>query len=188
VRVLQDGSVTATITALCDVDDSDIDALAALLVDVVEGGASVGFLLPLPLDEAAAWWRETLADPLTETWVARDDDGRIVGTVRLTRAWKPNSRHRGEISKLMVARSARRQGLASQLMGAAESAAWAHGLRLVLLDTETDSPAQPFYLARGWTVVGVIDDYAATPFGEPAATTVMELRRPPADTAGTSAG
>jgi GNAT superfamily N-acetyltransferase len=98
--------------------------------------------------------------------------------VRLTRASKPNSRHRGEISKLMVARSARRQGLASRLMETAERAAFdEHSLRLVLLDTETDSPAQPFYVARGWTVVGVIDDYAATPFGDPAPTTLMELRR-----------
>ena len=177
--------MTATITPLTDVDGSALEALADLLVDAVEGGASVGFLLPLPVDEAAAWWREALTDPLTETWVARDADDRIVGTVRLTRASKPNSRHRGEISKLMVVRSARRQGIASRLMHTAESAAWAHGLRLVLLDTETDSPAQPFYLARGWTVVGVIDDYATTPYGEPAATTVMELRRPPA-AAGTS--
>ena len=50
-------------------------------------------------------------------------------------------------------------------------------MRLVLLDTETDSPAQPFYLERGWSVVGVIADYAATPYGDPAATTIMELRR-----------
>jgi hypothetical protein len=50
-------------------------------------------------------------------------------------------------------------------------------MRLVLLDTETDSLAQPFYLARGWSVVGVIEDYATTPSGDPAPTTIMELRR-----------
>jgi GNAT superfamily N-acetyltransferase len=158
--------------------EADVQGLAALLVDVVEDGASVGFLLPLPLAEAADWWREVLADPLTETWVARDDAGVVVGCVRLTRAWKPNSRHRGEISKLMVAPRARRQGLAGRLMDTAEAAAWERGLRLLLLDTETDSPAEPFYAARGWTVVGVIEDYAATPYGDPAPTTIMELRRP----------
>jgi len=167
-----------TIALLGQPDDRDLDELATLLVETVEGGASVGFLLPLGHDEAAGWWREVLDDELTDTWVARDDDGRILGSVRLTRAWKPNSRHRGEISKLMVAPAARRQGLASRLMDVAEAAAWEGGLRLLLLDTETDSPAQPFYVARGWRVVGVVEDYAATPYGEPAATTILELRRP----------
>jgi ribosomal protein S18 acetylase RimI-like enzyme len=170
--------VTSRIELLDAPADADVDGLAALLVDAVEGGASVGFLLPLTREDAAAWWREVLPDPWTRTWVARDEDGAVVGSVRLTRAWKPNSRHRGEISKLMVARTARRRGLATALMDAAEAAAWAMGLRLVLLDTETDSPAQPFYVARGWRVVGVIEDYAATPYGDPAPTTIMELRRP----------
>jgi GNAT superfamily N-acetyltransferase len=170
--------VTATISLLTEPSEADLDALATLLVDVVEGGASVGFLLPLPREEARAWWRETLPDPWTQTWVARDDGGAVVATVRLSRASKANSRHRGEISKLMVARSARRQGLASRLMETAERAAFEeHSMRLVLLDTETDSPAQPFYLARGWAVVGVIEDYATTPSGDPAPTTIMELRR-----------
>ena len=170
--------MTATISLLTDPSDADLHALAMLLVDVVEGGASVGFLLPLPTDEARAWWVETLPDPWTQTWVARDEADGIVGSVRLSRAAKANSRHRGEISKLMVARSARRQGLASRLMETAEREAFdAHSLRLVLLDTETDSPAQPFYAARGWSVVGVIEDYAATPYGDPAPTTIMELRR-----------
>jgi GNAT superfamily N-acetyltransferase len=171
--------VVSRIELLDAPSDDDVAGLAALLVDSVEGGASVGFLLPLTHEDATAWWRDVLPDPWTRTWVARDDDdGAVVGSVRLTRAWKPNSTHRGEISKLMVARTARRQGLATALMDTAESAAWSFGLRLVLLDTETDSPAQPFYVGRGWRVVGVIEDYAATPYGEPAPTTIMELRRP----------
>jgi ribosomal protein S18 acetylase RimI-like enzyme len=170
--------VTTTISLLTDASEADLDDLSALLVDVVEGGASVGFLLPLTFEEARGWWVETLPDPWTQTWVGRDDAARIVGTVRLSRASKANSRHRGEITKLMVARAARREGLASRLMDTAEAAAFEeHRLRLVLLDTETDSPAQPFYRDRGWTVVGVIEDYAATPYGEPAPTTIMELRR-----------
>jgi GNAT superfamily N-acetyltransferase len=170
--------MTGRIERLDSPTADDVDGLAALLVDSVEGGASVGFLLPLTQEDATAWWREVLPDPWTQTWVARDDDSTVVGSVRLTRAWKPNSTHRGEISKLMVARTARRQGLATALMDTAETAAWSLGLRLVLLDTESDSPAQPFYVARGWRVVGVIEDYAATPYGDPAPTTIMELRRP----------
>jgi GNAT superfamily N-acetyltransferase len=169
---------TTTIELLTEPDERALDELAALLVDTVDGGASVGFLLPLGRDEAASWWREVLEDELTDTWVARDAEGAIVGCVRLTLAWKPNSRHRAEVSKLMVARRARRQGLASRLMDVAEASAWERGLRLLLLDTETDSPAQPFYVARGWRVVGVIEDYATTPYGDPAATTILELRHP----------
>ena len=167
-----------SIERLDNATEADVAGLADLLVDTVQGGASVGFLLPLGAEEAAAWWREVLRDPLTDTWVARDDDRAIVGSVRLTRAWKPNSRHRGEVSKLMVASRARRRGLASRLMDTAESAAWERGLRLLLLDTETGSPAEPFYLRRGWHVVGVVADYADTPYGEPSGTTIMELRRP----------
>jgi GNAT superfamily N-acetyltransferase len=160
------------------VDDTLVAELATLLVDVVEGGASVGFLLPLTQADAETWWRDALVDPHTRTWVVRDGDG-VAGCVRLTRASKANSAHRGEITKLMVARRARRAGLATRLMDVAESTAWDElSLRLLLLDTQTDSPAQPFYLARGWRVVAVIDDYAATPSGEPSATTMMELRRP----------
>ena len=166
------------IEALDAPTDRDVAELATLLVATVEDGASVGFLLPMSREEAEVWWREVLLDPFTRTWVGRSAEGSIVGCVRLTRARKPNSRHRGEISKLMVAPVARRQGLATRLMDTAEAAAWSLGLRLVLLDTETDSPAQPFYAARGWAVVGVIEDYAATPYGDPAPTTIMELRRP----------
>ena len=50
----------------------------------VDGGASVNFLRPLPLADAAAWWRSALADPHAITWVARDRDGarRVVGVER----------------------------------------------------------------------------------------------------------
>ena len=100
-----------------------VAALAELLVDCVAGGASVGFLDPLDVADARAWWAGTLPDPRAMTWVGRDDQGRIVGTVRLVLAGLPNARHRAEVSKLLVHRSARGRGAATVLMSIVEDAA-----------------------------------------------------------------
>ncbi|MFC4507294.1 MULTISPECIES: GNAT family N-acetyltransferase [Streptomyces] len=141
--------------------------LAALLVDTVDGGASVGFLAPLDRAEAVAWWREradaVAADRLT-VWAAYDGL-RAVGTVSLAFPDKPNSRHRAELVKLMVHRDTRGQGLGRGLLALAERAAAEAGVTLLHLDTETDSPAEHLYRTAGWTRAGVIPDYAADPTG-----------------------
>ncbi|MEU2286573.1 GNAT family N-acetyltransferase [Streptomyces sp. NPDC013178] len=143
------------------------DALAELLVDTVDGGASVGFLAPLARAEAVAWWRERVADVAAghlAVWAAHDGD-RVVGTVSLAFPGKPNSRHRAELVKLMVRREARGRGLGRRLLTTAEEAAAAVGVTLLHLDTETDSPAEHLYRSAGWTRAGVIPDYAASPAG-----------------------
>ncbi|WP_320783353.1 GNAT family N-acetyltransferase [Streptomyces sp. CRN 30] len=153
--------------------------LADLLTDVVAGGASVGFLAPLGRDEALAWWREraaAVAAGRLAVWVARDDDGRLTGTVGLAFPDKPNSRHRGEVVKLMVHRRARGRGVGRSLLAAAEEAAAAAGLTLLHLDTETDSPAERLYRAAGWTRAGLIPDYAADPDGTLRPTTLYFKR------------
>ncbi|MFI1506904.1 GNAT family N-acetyltransferase [Streptomyces sp. NPDC020597] len=141
--------------------------LADLLIDTVDGGASVGFLAPLDRAEAVAWWRER-AQPVAAgrlaVWVALDGD-RVVGTVSLAFADKPNSRHRAELVKLMVHRDARGRGLARTLLKTAEKAAAAAGVTLLHLDTETGSPAEHLYRATGWTRAGTVPDYAADPYG-----------------------
>lgn len=140
-----------------------VDQLADLLMDAVEGGASIGFLAPLDRAEARAWWRAR-AEGRFAVWVALDG-GRIVGTVSLVFPDKPNSRHRAELVKLMVHRNARGRGLGRTLLTAAEEAAGAAGVTLLHLDTETDSPAEHLYRSAGWTRAGVIPDYAADPGG-----------------------
>ncbi|MGW3137712.1 N-acetyltransferase family protein [Streptomyces sp. NPDC001139] len=143
------------------------DGLADLLVDTVEGGASVGFLAPLDRAEALAWWRERAAGAAAGSlavWVAYDG-GRPVGTVSLALPDKPNSRHRAELVKLMVHRDARGKGLGRLLLTTAEEAAAATGITLLHLDTETDSPAERLYRTAGWSRIGVIPDYAAAPDG-----------------------
>ncbi|MFJ8108018.1 GNAT family N-acetyltransferase [Streptomyces sp. NPDC096132] len=144
-----------------------LEELADLLVDTVDGGASVGFLAPLDRAEAVAWWRgraDGVAAGQLAVWAAHDG-GRVVGTVGLAFPDKANSRHRAELVKLMVHRDARGKGLGRTLLTTAEKAAAAAGCTLLHLDTETDSPAEHLYRTAGWTRAGVIPDYAADPTG-----------------------
>ena len=153
-----------------------VAALADVLVDCVAGGASVGFLDPLDVADARAWWAGTLPDPRAMTWVGRDDRGRIVGTVRLILAGLPNAPHRAEVSKLLVHRSARGRGAATALMSTVEDAALRLGRTTLLLDTQTGSAAEGLYERRGWSRVGVVEDHALTPDGRLAPTTILTRR------------
>lgn len=149
------------------------EELAGLLVDAVEGGASVGFLAGLDRQEAARWWRgraPELAAGRLETWVVHDGR-RLAGTVGLALADKPNARHRAELVKLLVRRDARGRGLGRTLLGLAEREAARSGVTLLLLDTRTDSPAESLYASSGWTRLGVVPDHAADPRGALSPTT-----------------
>ena len=150
-------------------------ALAGLLVDAVAGGASVGFVAPLASDEAEDWWRAALADETTVTLVARVQD-QLVGCVRLHLAPQANGAHRAEIGKLLVHSAARRRGIASALLAAAEDEARALGRSVLVLDTETGSDAERLYRRHEWREVGVINDYAAGVDGTLAATTIFTKR------------
>ena len=149
-----------------------VPELAALLVDAVAGGAGVNFTAPLDPDVAAEWW--TARVPLVESGVitavlARDAAAgdRLVGVVLLIRATQQNGPHRADISKLLVHSSARRRGIARDLMAAVEAIAKADGRWLLVLDTETGSPADSAYRALGWTPVGTIPAYALRTDGVP---------------------
>ncbi|MEU2235740.1 GNAT family N-acetyltransferase [Streptomyces vietnamensis] len=149
--------------------------LAELLVDAVDGGASVGFLAPLETAEAAAWWSrvaEEAAEGVRDVWAAHAPDGRLTGVVTLVRAGTANGRHRGEIARLLVHRSARGRGLGYRLLATAEAHAAATGLSLLVLDTQTGSPAERLYRGAGWTAAGTIPDFAADPAGTLRATTL----------------
>lgn len=171
-----------TAVAIGPVDAAAIRAaipeLAALLVDAVDGGAGVNFTAPLDRDVAAEWWAARV--PLVESGVitpvlARDRDAadRLIGVVLLIRATQQNGPHRADISKLLVHSSARRRGIARALMARAESIAKADGRWLLVLDTETGSPADAAYRAFGWRPVGTIPDYALRTNGVPGAATVF---------------
>lgn len=150
-----------------------IEELAALLVDAVAGGASVNFVWPFALADGRAFFEHKVIPGLRADTrvllVARDDDGRILGSVQLDCATPPNQRHRADVVKLLVLRDQRRRGIARALMTAIEDDARTRGRSLLTLDTVHGSAAEPLYRALGWTPVGVIPDYAVSPAGVPEA-------------------
>jgi acetyltransferase len=148
------------------VSDSDLRSLAGLLVDAVESGAAVSFLAPLTLDHAEAWWRRTFAESNARAILlaARDAEG-IVGTVQLHAAWAPNQPQRAEITKLLVHRRSRRNGLGTRLMEAIEEEARRAGFRLLTLDAKRGGAAEHLYRRMGWTPAGTIPRYALDPDG-----------------------
>ncbi|MBN3930069.1 GNAT family N-acetyltransferase [Streptomyces verrucosisporus] len=152
--------------------------LAALLCDAVEGGSSIGFLAPLDPAEAAAWWKglvPEVADGGTAVWVARVG-GRTLGTVQLRFCGTPNGRHRAEMAKLIVHRDARGRGLGRRLLATAEREAADAGISLLVLDTQTGSPAERLYRSAGWTEAGTIPDYAADTEGVLRPTTLFHKK------------
>lgn len=143
-----------------------LDGLAALLADAVDGGASVGFLAPLEYDAAMHYWAHTAAslDHDLRLWVAEQGDD-VLGSVQLALCGRDNGRHRAEVQKLFVLRSARGHGIASKLMAAVEEHARAAGRSLLVLDTQAGSTAESIYQHLGWRKVGEIPRYAASPDG-----------------------
>ena len=146
--------------------ESDIEQLADVLVDCVEGGASVSFMHPLPRDKAVDFWRSVAADAAAggRMLIVARDAGGIVGTVQVIPAATDNQPHRADVAKMLVHRRGRRQGIGAALMRAAEDAAQKAGKTLLVLDTASRD-AERLYARLGWTFVGTIPDYALWPQG-----------------------
>ena len=145
----------------------NLSALAAILVDCVEGGASVSFMLPFSQAEAESYFGTVIqgvegGDRILLGGFAGDV---LVGTVQLLTRMPPNQPHRAEIAKLLVMRSHRGQGVASALMKAAEDCARAERKTLLMLDTATGSDAERLYSRLNWTRAVVIPGYAMLPDG-----------------------
>lgn len=167
-------------------NEADAAGLADVLIDCVEGGASVSFMWPLPRARALAFWRGVIASAergerivlVAETTPGSGDAGpdeasRIVGTVQVLLSTPDNQPHRGDLAKMLVHRSVRRQGLGAQLMRAAEASAREAGRTLLVLDTVTGGDAERLYARLGWQRVGVIPGYALWPRGGYCDTTVF---------------
>ena len=151
---------------------ADIDGLAQVLVDCVEGGASVSFMHPLTLPRARAFWQR-VADEVARgeraLWVADDATG-IAGTVQLVLAQPENQPHRADLAKMLVHRRARRQGLGAALLAAAEQTARDCGKTLLVLDTAS-AEAERLYARAGWQRCGTVPGFALLPRGGLCATT-----------------
>ncbi|EWY39026.1 N-acetyltransferase [Skermanella stibiiresistens SB22] len=161
IEVLDAAGARAAIPELCDV-----------LIECVDGGASVSFMAPLSRDKAAAFW-EGVADGVARgervLIVARAEV--IVGTVQMVPAPQENQPHRADIAKLLVRDHARGRGVAASLMAAAETAARTAGRTLLVLDTASGEAGERVYARLGWTAVGKVPGYALFPDGRPCDTT-----------------
>jgi GNAT superfamily N-acetyltransferase len=163
---------TLDVRRLGAVSESQLQALADILIDCVDGGASVSFMLPMTRDKALAFWRNVAAGVASgerALLVAEDAQG-IVGTVQVILAQPENQPHRADIAKMLVHRRARRQGAGAALMRAAERAALDEGKTLLVLDTADDTAAR-LYARLGWQAAGTIPRYALMPQGGECATT-----------------
>lgn len=151
-----------------------VDALSEVLLDCVEGGASVSFMWPLPRERARAFWQgvaEGVKRGERLLFVGATQPGRIDGTVQVVLAQPDNQPHRADVAKMLVHRRARRRGLAQALLAEAEQGARAAGKTVLVLDTVTGGDAERLYARSGWQRVGEIPNYALMPDGRPCATT-----------------
>jgi len=151
-----------------------ISGLAAVLADCVEGGASVSFMWPFGQAEAEEFYGKVAAgvEAGERILLAAFIGEKLVGTVQVLTAMPPNQPHRGEVSKLLVLRSARGQGVAQRLMEEAEKQALAAGKTLLVLDTASDS-AERLYERLNWVRAGVIPKFALYPDGRFTDTTIF---------------
>jgi GNAT superfamily N-acetyltransferase len=151
-----------------------VAALAEVLVDCVEGGASVSFMGPLARDKALAFWRRVASGVQAGErvlLVAEDAGRQVVGTVQLLLDLPENQPHRADVAKMLVLRSARRQGVARALLEALDREALREGRKVLVLDTVTGGDAERVYERAGWQRVGSIPRYALMPDGAFCATT-----------------
>ena len=150
--------------------------LADVLVDCVEGGASVSFMLPMSRERAEDYWTSALESASRGERIVivaeEESTGAVVGTVQVLLTAPENQPHRGEIAKMLVHRRVRRRGVAEALMGAVEAAALEAGKTLLVLDTSS-ADAERLYDRLGWQRVGVIPGYALWPTGGLVDTTVF---------------
>ncbi len=161
--------------------ETQVQGLTRLLIDCVEGGASVSFMHPLTLEKAQNFWRlvaAAVAKGERALLLAEDDQG-VVGTLQLILNQPENQPHRADLSKMLVHRRSRRQGLGAALLLAAENLARDCGKSLVVLDTASGD-AERLYSKLGWQRCGVIPGYALLPHGGLCDTTYFYRNIPPA--------
>ena len=155
-------------------DTRQVEGLAAVLIECVEAGASVGFVLPMTQDKARTFWTRvgaTLERGARRLLLAETPEGEIVGTVQLVEPSSENQPHRADVAKMLVRPSARRRGVGARLLAAVERVAREQGKTLLVLDTAT-AEADRLYARHGWQLTGEIPDFALFPDGAPCATRI----------------
>jgi len=167
------GSGATKIRRVTRLDEAQIGQLADVLMDCVERGASVGFMLPLRRERAVEFWRNVASGVEAgerAILIAEDANG-ICGTVQLVLNLPENQPHRADLIKMLVHGRARRQGLGAALMRAAEAEAIERNRTLLVLDAVTGGDAARLYEKLGWKRVGDVPGFALFPGGEVCSTT-----------------
>jgi ribosomal protein S18 acetylase RimI-like enzyme len=158
-----------TVVRALDPDEAAqwLDQLIELLADAVEGGASIGFVLPLSRAEAAAYWQGVTAGLRAGrlALVAAFERDHLVGSLQLGLEPRANGRHRAEVMKLMVRRSHRRRGIGRALLQELCVLAQRSGRTLLPLDVRTGDPAETLYRSRGFVRFGEVPRCALDPHG-----------------------
>jgi len=152
---------------LDSVSPRELAGLCNVLIDCVEGGASVNFMWPMTRAKAENYWRgvaESLERGERALVVAEDERGEFLGTAQAVWAPQENQPHRADITKMLVRQSARRHGVGGLVLAAAERAALEAGRTLLVLDTAS-AEAERLYERGGWQRVGTVPKYALMPNG-----------------------
>ena len=142
--------------------DQHLDGLADILQACVHDGASVGFILPFPLEESRAFWQQRVFPPARDggrVLLGATTEDRLVGTVQLVTDMLPSQVHRCEVSKLLVHPDHRGQGIAKRLMADLENRARDMNRSLITLDTKTGDSAEPLYQSLGYETAGMTPNY-----------------------------
>ncbi|KAJ7483538.1 acetyltransferase [Mycena latifolia] len=128
------------------------------------------FTPPLKRDVIIDWWKERIADAVDGKRIilmalAEDPDGQqqLAGYVILFRPLTETGQFRGIVEKLLVSPNFRRRGIARNLMEKLEEVAKIHGQNLLMLDTETGSPAETVYPKLGYIQLGIVPKYGVSP-------------------------
>ena len=167
-----------TVRRLENLSSREFGGLCDVLIDCVEGGASVSFMHPMTMAKAAEFWREVAASMARgerALLIAEDEQGAVIGTAQVIWASPENQPHRADVAKMLVHRRARRLGVGAAVLDAAERAAADAGKTLLVLDTAS-ADAERLYERRGWQRVGTIPEFALWPDGSPCDTVVYYKR------------
>ena len=164
--IASESTMSHAVHRLHTVSAAQIAQLAEVLIDCVDGGASVGFMAPLSMEKASAFWRDVAAgaERGERVLLVIEDAQGIVGAVQVVLAQPENQPHRADVSKMLVHRRGRRTGLGAALMQAAEAVARECGKTLLVLDTAS-AEAERVYERSGWQRVGTIPGFALWPQG-----------------------
>jgi GNAT superfamily N-acetyltransferase len=157
------------------VGEEEIAGLSDVLIDCVDGGASVSFMWPMTRSKAEKFWRsvaESAHRGERAVLAAYDESERIVGTAQVVWAEAENQPHRADLAKMLVHRRGRRHGIGAALLTAAEELAARQGKTLLVLDTAS-ADAERLYARQGWQRCGEIPNFALMPDGAPCATIVF---------------